>query len=266
MPRFMHVSSAAALAVASIGAADSLALPDVNSLLLGFDDAISAQEDADPKSPWSWNLGLALNGSRTTTDSLSFRLSAGGRRQAGLEDLTLNAVYLLQYSDGVVSENNGLFDVEQVWKFAPDDPWNAWAQGAWQFNENEGYRTRLTGYAGIGYQVLDTVAITVNLKAGFGAQWDYRGDTTLHPQSILEVVSDWTIADGLKFTGSTSIANDLTDFASYLLRSRFQFEAAVKAIDGLALTIGVRDEYDSTPAAGSSYNQLWYWVGLQYNF
>ena len=108
--------------------------------------------------------------------------------------------------------------------------------------------------------------LRINLKAGLGAQWDYRGNTAVQPQSIFEVTSSWQIMDGLSFTANASIANNVTAFNSYLARGRAQLEAAIKAVKGLALTVGVRDEYDSTPAAGSSFNQLWYWVGLQYNF
>ena len=242
------------------------AIPEPAMLVLGLEEAIDdAAEDATAN-PWTGNVGLAMNGSRTTSNSLSFRFSAGAERKTDEDQFTMSLLYLTQYADGDLSENNGLFDIEQLWNCSPDAPWNGWVQGSTQFNANEGYRTRITTYGGVGYKVLNNEKLTINLKGGLGVKWDYRGNTSVVAQSICEAAAHWTLDEGLVLTSASSIANDLDSVSSFLLRIRVQLEAALKAIDGLSLTIGIRDEYDSTPSAGSSYNQLWYWAGLQYNF
>ena len=243
-------------------------LPSPESLLFAIEgEGQDVPEDIqEEKSPWSGNVGLALNGNSSSTVTLNFRFNAGVKRETTLETFTASIAYLFAYDSGEITDNNGILSVEQVWNLAENSPWNLWLQGSYQYDELEGYVSRITGYGGAGYRVVNEKELTINLKAGLGAQWDYRGNTAIQPQSILQITTDWTIKEGMKFTAEASIANNLTAFNNYLVRARAQLEMAIKSIEGLALTIGVRDEYDSTPSAGSSYNQVWYWIGLQYNF
>ncbi len=239
-------------------------IADPEALVLAIqDDALPEEKE---KSPWSGNIGLALDGSDGSTSSFNLRISAGVKRKTEKETFASDVIYLLQYDDGNIKENNGLFNISQVWNLKPDGPWNMWAQGAWQYDSTEGYRTRITEYSGAGYKAVKKEDLTVNLKAGFGAKWDYRGDTAVVPQVILESTVDWTIADGMSLVGNVSIANDVTEVNSYLARARLEFQAAIKSVKGLAMTAGIRDEYDSTPGVDSSFNQLWYWLGLNYSF
>lgn len=251
--------------VVAVLATPAASLPDPASLILGLSEVL--QETAEEtKSPWTGNVGLSMNGSNTTSDSLSVRFNTSGTRKTDDDQLSMSLVYMIQYFDNELSENNGRFDVEQLWNCSPDAAWNAWVQGSVQFNANEGYRTRVRSYGGLGYKVINNEALTINFKGGLGGRWDFRGNTSIIAQSIIETDVNWAIDEGLTFTSSASIANDLDEFSSYILGVRVQLEMAIKAVDGLALSLGVRDEYDSTPSLGSSYNQLWYWAGLQYSF
>ena len=232
-------------------------------VMAAVDDSPIKEEE---KNPWSGNFGLGLDGSDGSTSTFNLRISGGIKRETPEETFSSDIVYLLQYDNGTIKENNGVFDINQVWNLDPTGPWNIWAQGTWQYDSTEGYRTRITGYSGAGYKAIRKEDLTLNLKGGVGAKWDYRGNTAVVPQAIIETTIDWKIRDGLSLAGSASMANDVTDLNSYLLRARIEFKAAIKSVKGLAMTAGIRDEYDSTPSADSSYNQLWYWLGLDYSF
>ena len=254
------------MSTTGIAAEAVTAIPSPETLLFAIEGEDLPEETKEEKSPWSGNIGLALNGNSSNTVTFNFMLNASVKRETTMETFTATMSYLFSYDTGEVTDNNGLLTAEQVWSLSENGPWNLWIQGTYQYDDNEGYRSRVTGYGGAGYRVANQKDLRINLKAGLGAQWDYRGNTAVQPQSIFELTSSWQIMDGLSFTANASIANNVTAFNSYLARGRAQLEAAIKAVKGLALTVGVRDEYDSTPAVDSSYNQLWYWVGLQYNF
>lgn len=270
----LHIGLLAICAITPISTASQVAdtvsaMPSPESLLFAIEDADDKLPDAEeekPKSPWSGSVSLSLSGNSGTNITFNFRFNAQVRRVTPMEIFTANLSYFLAYDSGVLTDNNGLLDASQTWNISANSPWNIWIQGSYQYDENEGYKTRLTGYGGAGYRVVNKDDLKINLKAGFGAQWDYRGNTGVQPQSILEIDCMWAIMDGIKFTSNASIANDVRNLGSYLVRARAQLEVAIKAVKGLALTAGIRDEYDSTPAVGSSFNQVWYWVGIQYNF
>lgn len=241
---------------------------DPKAIMMSLEeDAITKEEEEEEeKNPWSGSLGLGVNGSDGSTTTFNLRISGAVKRETPEETFTSDVVYLLQYDDGNIKENNGVFNINQVWNLDPTGPWNIWAQGTWQYDSTEGYRTRITGYSGAGYKAIKKEDLTVNLKGGFGAKWDYRGDTAVVPQVFIETTVDWKIRDGLSLAGNASMANDVTALNSYLFRTRIEFKADIQSVKGLAMTLGIRNEYDSTPSADSSYNQLWYWLGLNYSF
>ena len=265
---FLATWMAVMVSASSHAAEPASVLPSAESLIFAIDKEGDAalQEEEEAKSPWSGSIGLALNGNSSNTVTFNIMLNADVKRETPMEIFTSSIMYMFKYDGGDVTDNNGLFTISQTWNLAPDSPWNLWVQGSYQYDATEGYISRITGYGGAGYRVVNTKDLKINVKGGLGAQWDYRGNTAVQPQTIFEITSDWSIVDGFKFTSNASIANNVMRYNSYLLRGRAQLEAAIKAVKGLALTVGVRDEYNSTPSAGSSYNQLWYWVGLQYSF
>ena len=242
-------------------------IPDTASLLglAGmYDDA--AEVATEKKSPWTGNIGLSLSGNQGSSDSVSFRFSAGATRTTELEEFNINVMYYFEYEDSVQKENNGNLAINQLWNLEKNSAWNVFAEGNWLYDATEGYKTRINGYTGVGYKLVNEKDRTVNLKLGAGAQWEYRGNTAIRPQTLLGMNTSWQISKGIKLTASASIANDVENFNHYLATGQMQFEIAIADVQGLALTTGIRDIYNSNPGTDSSFNQLWYWIGVQYSY
>ena len=78
---------------------------------------------------------------------------------------------------------------------------------------------------------------------------------------------DWTPTEGVKFTGSLSIENDVSNYNSYLLVTEVRLDVALAAMaNNLSVYVTIRDEYDNTPADGDQYNSIWVTLGLAYGF
>ncbi|MCH2160284.1 MAG: DUF481 domain-containing protein [Phycisphaerales bacterium] len=245
-------------------------MPTASQLLglpvLQDDDVSPPPGEKEAKSPWKGSVGLSLSGNQGTSSSISFRFSTSATRKTDLEEFNINVTYYYEYKNGSRSENNGNLAISQVWNLGPDDPWNIFAQGNWLYDATEGFVSRVNAYGGAGYKAINRKDLTLNLKLGLGAQWEYRENTAVRPQTLLEANNEWQISEGIKFTGSLSIANDVQKFENYLATIKAEFNVEIADIEGLALNVGIRDIYNSNPGADSSYNQLWYWIGLKYGF
>lgn len=260
------------LMITAISQAESistpLSIPSAEQLVgihSALADDVAEATDAE-KSPWTGSVGLSLSGNQASTSTFSARFSASATRKTELEEFNISVSYYFEYKDGTQNENNGNLSANQIWNLGADSPWNIFAQGSWQYDATEGYISRVNAYGGGGYKAINEKDVTLNLKLGLGAQWEYRGNTAVRPQSLMEASNTWQISEGIKFTGNVSIANDLQEFEDYLASARAEIDISVAKIDGLSLNLGIRNVYNSNPSAGSSYNQLWYWVGLKYGF
>ena len=145
--------------------------------------------------------------------------------------------------------------------------WNWFAQTSYQYNETESYRQRFKAFGGLGYFLSRTDELTWNLKGGVGASWDERslleGWTA---RSLLGTNWKWAIGEGIGFEGSASIENKLEDFEQYFAVVEMRVNVALKAMENLNLYVSLRDEYNSDPGPGDSWNSLWVTMGFTYGF
>ncbi len=242
---------------------------DPAALVLGI------QDDADPdaevvveeKSPWTGSLGFGLTLSRTTTDTLGFNFSGSANRKDELSNWASGISYIYNEDDDVVQDNFLIAQSEYDRLFSPGGLWNWFGQTSYQYNETESYRQRFKAFGGLGYFVSRDEELTWNLKAGLGASWDQRSRLEgWTARSLLGTNWKWAIGDGIGFEGSAAIENNVEDFQQYFAVVEFKVNVALKAMENLNLYVSVRDEYNSDPGPGDSWNSLWVTMGFTYGF
>ena len=263
------ISLLAALSMPAAFAAAEPIIPSAAELITGIapqDDAVPV-EKAEEKSPWTGSIGGGLTYTDTGTVTTGLNVAANAVRTDTMSTWASSFKYIYNEDDGQITDNFGILQSEYVHLIAPDSPWNWFLQGSYQHNGTEAYRDRGKGYGGFGYKISRTDTLTWNVKAGLGATW-YRLGTEAGwaARTIVGTTAAWTITDGVKFSGSTQIENELEAFESYLLVTEFRFDVALKSLSNLGIYMTLRDEYDSTPGDGDSFNLLWLTVGVAYSF
>ena len=242
---------------------------DPTALVLGI------QDDADPdaevvveeKSPWTGSIGFGLTLSRTTTDTLGFNFSGSANRKDELSNWASGISYIYNEDDDVVQDNFLIAQSEYDRLFSPGGLWNWFGQTSYQYNETESYRQRFKAFGGLGYFVSRDEELTWNLKAGLGASWDQRSRLEgWTARSLLGTNWKWAIGDGIGFEGSAAIENNIEDYQQYFAVVEFKVNVALKAMENLNLYVSVRDEYNSDPGPGDSWNSLWVTMGFTYGF
>lgn len=265
---FSPLLASAMISLSATTDASTTPLPSPQELILGSviqDDA--AAEPAEEKSPWSGSLGGGLAYSKTTTTTVAINFNASADRVDDMSRWTNAAKLVYNENDGVVQDNFLILQSEYDRLFREGGRWNWFVQSSWQHNETETYTDRFKGFGGLGYFLYRQEDITWNVKGGAGATWDRRGTMSgWAARSLIGSNCSWTIADGMTFTGSASIENEFENFENYLAVLEIRVDVALKMMDNLSVFASLRDEYDSAPGEGDSWNQLWLTLGVSYGF
>ncbi|MCP4839717.1 MAG: DUF481 domain-containing protein [Planctomycetes bacterium] len=214
--------------------------------------------------PWTGSVGAAVTASDTTTSTYNLRLSGSLQRTAPTSRTDFSVSYYLNSADGIVTDNDLLARGLQNW-FSEDSRWEVFAQSTYQYDQFESWAHRLSPYGGLGYRLIDEDDLALTLKAGGGMTWEQDAGL-IRPQTLFEVTTSWTIDDRQSLQAYSSIAPDVDDSSNFLATLQCDWKIKLGEESPLALSIGVRNTYDSTPSPGATHNDFKAWAGVVLSF
>jgi len=214
--------------------------------------------------PWKASISMAATASKTSTSSYNKRLGAEAHRRSDAEQIDITASWYWNQSNGVTSDNDVLVRASQQW-FIAESRWLYFAQGTWQYDQFESWTHRASPYGGFGYKWYDEDDLTLTLKAGGGVTWQYQGNE-VDPQLLFEADTNWKITERQTLTGYASIAPDPVDFGNYLLTVSADWKMKLGDDTPWSFNLGLRNIYDSQPAAGANGNDFRAYAGLSMDF
>ncbi|MDG2021556.1 MAG: DUF481 domain-containing protein [Phycisphaerales bacterium] len=240
--------------------------PSIVGIVADDDATPLATEATPPKSPWKSTIGAGLSYSQTDDITLGANFNGSFTRNDENSKWNTSLKYIYNFDDNEVKDNFGVIQTnyERLLRDHPD--WLWFAQGSFQYNETEAYKTRTKAFGGLGYLVSRTDNLKMLLKGGLGASKDRNGDSDVIPRSLLGYSVDWAINDLVQLTSSGSIENDIGSYSEYLVVLELELTVTVSRLNNLGLYLTLRDEYDSKPSPGDSWNQVWMTMGLNYSF
>ncbi len=277
----MHARSTTALALPLLGcllASNAAAgVPSAAGLVLGYpieagDDgdasplAATTDDSAAPKSPWTTTLGAGLSYSQTDDLTLGANFNGSVVRDDDASKWTTTLKYVYNFDENEVKDNFGIITTNYERMFASNSKVLWFARGSFQYNQTENYKTRTKAFAGLGYLASNTDALKLRVNGGAGGSKDRNGDTSFIPRTTFGYSLEWALSGLTRLTSTTSIENDIGAFGDYLLVVEANFTVKVSETQNLSLYLNVRDEYDSNPSEGDSWNQIWLTMGLTYAF
>ena len=274
-----HTTSVAALLLGGLLATDVAAAetPSASSLILGApldadDDGeasplVATTDDAaPPKSPWNVTLGAGLSYSQTDDLTLGANFNGSLVRDDDDSKWTTTLKYVYNFDESEVKDNFGILGTNYERMFASNSKLLWFLRGSYQYNQTENYKTRIKAFGGLGYLASSTDDLKLRVNGGVGGSKDRNGNTDFIPRTTFGYSLDWALNDLTRLTSTTSVENDIKAYADYLLVVEANLNVKVSEAQNLSLYINVRDEYDSNPSKGDSWNQIWLTMGLSYAF
>ena len=267
-----QIGSILALLMLLAGPAVGSTLPSPAELVLNLpaadDDAeVPAAAPEEKPSPWKGSFGLGLTASKTTTRTIGFNMNAALAYTDTLSNSASSMKYVYNMDDSEVKDNFFVAQTGYDRLFEVESPWNWFFNGSYQFNQTENYRQRVKGFGGIGHFISRTEDLSWNAKGGAGTSWDEKGTQQgWTPRALFSTTATWKPVQGMALDGSATFEPAFADFTNYLAVLEMKVNLAVSAVDNLSIYFTLRNEYNSQPGAGDSYNQIWVTLGFAYGF
>ena len=249
--------------------ASAVEIPSAAALIAGempITQVDWTSDDDLPTTPWRITLGLGAAFSDTSTRSVSANFNASLVREDQMSKWDTSLKYIYSYESGDIDDNFGLVESSYLRRFESESPWGWFGQASFQYNATEPYRTRTKAFGGLFYLLSETDSLKLAGKGGVGGTRDSRGNTDVVPRTLAGWTLDWRINSLVTVTSSGSIENDIGALEDYLLVGQVRFNIAISEVRNLALYLTIRDEYDSNPQPGNSWNQIWITTGLNFTF
>lgn len=231
------------------------------------DEAATDKATEEEKSPWKGSFGLGFTASKTTTNTVGLNLNAALSRTDAISTLASSLKYVYNVDDAVVQDNFLVAQSNYDRLFDVDSPWSWFLNASYQFNQTETYRQRVKGFGGAGYFFSRTDDLSWNGRAGAGTSWDEHGTQQgWTPRALFSTAATWKPIEGMNLEGNASFEPAFSSFNNYLAIVEMKVNLAVSSVDNLSIYFTLRNEYNSKPGEGDSFNQIWVTLGFAYGF
>jgi len=228
--------------------------------------AATTDDSAPPKSPWTVTLGAGLSYSQTDDVTLGANFNGTAVRDGDDSKWTTTLKYVYNFDESEVKDNFGIIATNYEQMFAANSKFLWFVRGSYQYNQTENYKTRIKAFGGLGYLASSTEELKLRVSGGVGGSKDRNGNTDFIPRTTFGYSLDWALNSLTRLTSTTSIENDIQAYDDYLLVVEANLTVKVSETQNLSLYLNIRDEYDSNPSEGDSWNQIWLTMGLSYAF
>lgn len=213
---------------------------------------------------WTFVLGTAFGYVQNVNTELNVRLSAQAEHNSEFARLRIAGSYFLNSTNDAIIDNDILFNTTQDW-FVPDSNWSIFVTGAYQWDAFESWEHRISGYIGPGYKLIDHTDLTLKLRVGVGATYEYGESQTL-PEALLSLEWNWELDDRQGLNGIFSYVPDFTMIEQYRLEFNGEWNFRLQKQEGLSFYVGVRNQFQSIVPADSTNNDLRVFGGVKYEF
>lgn len=221
-----------------------------------------------PKSPWKFKFVLALSGASGNTENFNFSTLFTGEKKTETNEFMFDAAFFFATTNG--DENDNKFTVGVQNNFLiPDARHFYFVDARFDYDNFNSWLYRLTGHGGIGYRFVlpEPLALNGLLGIGFNKEWKGINDN-IELEGLLGVEGKWNIAKDHSLVFASKYYPILSDFDPYRWRwvNNLAWTWKIDQNNGLALTAGLTDEYQSEVAADREHNDLRVFAGVEWQF
>ncbi len=257
----MHRMRNVALSVSLFALAGTAVAQDAEPI----EDAVAPPEESW-LADWSGGIDFGLDGSSGNTDRTNLRIGANAKRETDEMISKARFSYLWSEEDSAETENRFQANLRNDWLLG-DSPWRLFVEGNWQIDEFKDYDHRVSAFAGVGYEFIQDDKTTLLGLVGAGATKDIGAtDDDVYAEGMLGLEYDYKIKKGHKFAAATYFYPNFDDTGEYRWNSLAAYEVMLDEASSLYLKLGVENQFDSDPGAGTKENDFYYFVSLGWAF
>lgn len=211
---------------------------------------------------WERRFDLGVAGSTGKSRSQQINLGFHADFESDYTRITHTAAYFRSQSEGVLTDSSFYATINRDW-LRPETPWFHFAGGRVDLDEFKDWDYRLGGNGGIGYEFANTDDWLLLGRTGFGFSQTFGGarqDFT--PEGLLGVETKWQMNKHQKIRFANTLYPSLKETSEFRNLTSFDWILDLNSYVGVALKVGLLNEYDSSTDSGISKNDFKYTVSL----
>jgi putative salt-induced outer membrane protein YdiY len=214
---------------------------------------------------WTGSIDVGANGSEGNSQSFNLRTGVNLKRDVPWRLTSVKLDYIKTSSNSITTANRLFFDGRDEWPFE-NSPWSLYIHETTEYDEFRAFDVRVTGDAGISYQIFKNEIHSVKGRFGPGVSREFGGtNDEWTPELVFGLIYDWQISKKQKFNMQVDYFPQVDSFNNYRINSQINWQVVIDEVNNLSLKVGIVDRYDSTPE-GKKPNDLDYKTVLVWSF
>lgn len=211
---------------------------------------------------WKRRFDLGIAGSAGKTRNRQVNAGFTADVESEYTRISHQTAYYRADSEGDKTDSKFFSSINRDW-LRPDTPWFQFAGGRFDLDEFKDWDYRVNANGGIGYEFYNTEKFLFLGRSGLGFNQTFGGEREeFTPEALLGLETRWDLSAYQQIKFANTLYPSLKDSSDYRNLTSFDWILDLNTLAGVALKIGLLNEYDSATEEGISKNDFKYTVSL----
>jgi len=211
---------------------------------------------------WERRFDLGIAGSAGKSQNHQVNIGFTADYESEYTRIAHRTAYFRAESEDELSDHSFYSSVNRDW-LRPSTPWFHFAGGRFDMDEFKDWDYRVNGNAGVGYEFANKDAFLLLGRTGLGFNQTFGGEREeFTPEGLVGIESQWEMNDHQRIKFANTLYPSLKDISEYRNLTSFDWLLDLNSYAGVALKVGLLNEYDSATEEGIDKNDFKYTVSL----
>ncbi|WP_318988648.1 YdiY family protein [Methylophaga sp.] len=214
---------------------------------------------------WERRFDLGLAGSRGKSDSSQVNVAFNADLATEKTRISSRTAYYYAKSEEETSDNSFFSSINRDW-LRPSIPWFHFAGGRLDVDRFKDYDYRVNANGGFGYEFSNTEDWLFVGRTGVGFNKTFGGERQeFTPEGLLGLETRWRINDAQRVSLANTFYPSFDSFDAYRNLTTFDWILDLDERAGVALKVGMTNEYDTETEDEISKNDFKYTLSLSWS-
>ena len=211
-------------------------------------------------------FSLGLSGARGNSSNLDATAGVLFKFEDDHKRWNFDLRYFYAESDGDATKDQGYMDLTRDW-LLPGKRHFYFGQLRWDVDDFEAWSHRGTVAGGVGWDIITEETFALRGRTGLAVTRTFGGpDPETTPELLLRLETDWQPTPNQSITAYNALYPSLKDAGEFRNVTGIAWKIDFADTQGLALQLGVENEYESDVPRDTDRNDLQYNASLVVDF